>query len=755
LAPDGASAVGLARALRREAVWDQARHAARVAGDDLPVARLAEKRLEPADRAALRGGNVAHAAAMVRRHGDETGNESLVAMWPGMADADVVFSLGRPNEVEWAMDVAARLIETRDRAATVVHNHPTDTPLSSADLDLLLSVPGIGEIHAYGPHGVSIARARAGLRNGEINDLHARVVKPMIGRREVHHMDAYEGFVVALEEAGFLTERRELDNASSRWVDEPSARAFIDTIVGELAKLQKRPLDAEFTRLPAHDRSARVGGPGGMAPLSAGDEGPVAADGPDPLGDRPRGGGDQGPGGARRRGGRALADAARRVAESLGADDFGLVAGDLWSAARDLRGYEEISAPEDFAAALAREIDDVSPAARTILRDPAQISELRQLLDDRADAAAILASPAYQAIEAHVVSQTPTISGPDVDLSRRSYVIDGRPATFVEVEAYLPKMFIADGVGEDRLRIERRAVIVTGYPGSGKSTATGRLADALGAAVVDGDRVKTLIPEYRGGVGTQAVHLESSLLRLGAMGALRDRGVNLVLERVGDDRAAMAAFAQSLTKAGYRVDVVFVDVTADEAVRRMTRRFLASGRYIEASFFTSVMGKPPAVFVDMQGDPVYTSLTRIDANGPPDQAIIADAIGAPDVAAALAARGIGRREQSAGRPVGRSSSGELGSVPGDDGAGSSGSGQAGERSTNLTLPPRLAARDPTLSDLVDELAAARADLDDAEAQGLIDAATAAAARADSPELAQLTARTELARAAAFCLTHGA
>jgi hypothetical protein len=65
---------------------------------------------------------------------------------------------------------------------------------------------------------------------------------------------------------------------------------------------------------------------------------------------------------------------------------------------------------------------------------------------------------------------------------------------------------------------EKRIDIVMGLTGSGKSSQIGHsLAEQYGSMIIDSDLAKVKLPEYNKGIGTQAVHKESSLISEGSV----------------------------------------------------------------------------------------------------------------------------------------------------------------------------------------------------------------------------------------------
>jgi adenylylsulfate kinase-like enzyme len=133
----------------------------------------------------------------------------------------------------------------------------------------------------------------------------------------------------------------------------------------------------------------------------------------------------------------------------------------------------------------------------------------------------------------------------------------------------------AQEAGPDGPLNERRAVIITGPPATGKSTATKRIAPAYRAAVPDGDDAQMVMLEHNQGYPTDTLHPESMALTNEVIRRFIDRGTNLVLPKVGSYAPQIAALKERLEKAGYTVDLVHVQASPEISERRNIQRFYA------------------------------------------------------------------------------------------------------------------------------------------------------------------------------------
>jgi len=141
----------------------------------------------------------------------------------------------------------------------------------------------------------------------------------------------------------------------------------------------------------------------------------------------------------------------------------------------------------------------------------------------------------------------------------------------------------------------RHAVLVLGPPAAGKSTFANPIAKAMGAAVVDADDAKLVIREYQGGVGTVAVHEESSALAGRVASRLIGEGANLVLPKVGAAEASIRNLKKALEAKGYTVDVAHVAANPEISGRRNIGRWLETGRLVDPDYIREVGDKPREV----------------------------------------------------------------------------------------------------------------------------------------------------------------
>ena len=159
---------------------------------------------------------------------------------------------------------------------------------------------------------------------------------------------------------------------------------------------------------------------------------------------------------------------------------------------------------------------------------------------------------------------------------------------------------------------DKTAVIVLGPPASGKSSISNPIARKYDATIIDSDEAKKLLPEYAGGVGANAVHAESKAIIKQMEDIAIDEGDNLVIPTVGENADKIRARVERYRNAGYNVQIVDVQVPAEEAAIRMFRRFYKTGRMIPTDYLNKVGNKPSATYDILREEGIADGYTRLD-----------------------------------------------------------------------------------------------------------------------------------------------
>lgn len=301
-------------------------------------------------------------------------------------------------------------------------------------------------------------------------------------------------------------------------------------------------------------------------------------------------------------------------AEENGATEIGTAAGADRGA--DRQGAE--AAPGEVVA----ETDIFSHGAYNSAAE-ADAAELLRLADI-GDIEGIKASPALARVTAEMQARPTTDSvagyGSQEWMDARGY-IDETGAEIKGVEAaqdYLldnARGLAAKELGIERFEIaaERKAVIVIGPPAAGKSTIANQVAVRMRAAIPDPDEAKKIMPEYDGGIGSNATHEESSFLTRYVMEELMDAGENMVIPKVGGSAKSIERLGADLKEAGYTVDVMLMDVEPAEAFRRMIGRFVKTGRLIPPGYFDEVAQAPARVYQELKAKGEMDGFAKVDS----------------------------------------------------------------------------------------------------------------------------------------------
>lgn len=141
----------------------------------------------------------------------------------------------------------------------------------------------------------------------------------------------------------------------------------------------------------------------------------------------------------------------------------------------------------------------------------------------------------------------------------------------------------------------RRIDIVIGGPGTGKTTSAVKpLADEHGSLIVDSDDAKRELPEFDHGLGSNAVHQESSIIARRIMAKALNAGDNIVFSTIGKSLSTLKSTIETAREQGYDVHVTLVDVPTSEAINRAIKRFYETKQFVDPAFIAKVSDAPAA-----------------------------------------------------------------------------------------------------------------------------------------------------------------
>ena len=130
-----------------------------------------------------------------------------------------------------------------------------------------------------------------------------------------------------------------------------------------------------------------------------------------------------------------------------------------------------------------------------------------------------------------------------------------------------------------------RAILVTGAAAAGKSSVANPIARQYNAAIVDPDEAKKMLPGFDNGMGANAVHPQSKAMTEQLQDELMRDRYNLVIPRIGSNPDNVLKTVEQLKAKGYDVQLLNMDVPAEEAGKRMLLRSAGTGRHIPVNIF--------------------------------------------------------------------------------------------------------------------------------------------------------------------------
>lgn len=259
---------------------------------------------------------------------------------------------------------------------------------------------------------------------------------------------------------------------------------------------------------------------------------------------------------------------------------------------------------------------------------PAQI-KLVEDLNNNVDDAVLMDNEAIRQADAALKAIPETINAPDYGSikwdTERTFNDLRTGDTFTGYQKAIQRLYDDArvlGYVDDKMpvpdapsRFDKKAVIILGPPASGKSSIANPIARRYGAAIIDPDEAKKLLPEFNDGAGATTVHEESGVLAELVMYTALDDGINIVIPKVGGKQETIREYIKILKANGYKVDLVGMDVSYINARNRMFMRFLNTGRYIPLEYVKKVGDEPMNTYNILKKEGLADGYTHIDNNG--------------------------------------------------------------------------------------------------------------------------------------------
>jgi len=178
----------------------------------------------------------------------------------------------------------------------------------------------------------------------------------------------------------------------------------------------------------------------------------------------------------------------------------------------------------------------------------------------------------------------------------------------------------------NRLRKNKKAIILLGLPASGKSTVAQIMSDMQGAYIVDSDFAKRKFPELAFPNGASWTHDESDDLVHekgdGVLARCLQQDANMVIPKVGAKASSIIKVYEILRSHNYDVSLGLVWLEPQKALQRAIKRYQKSKRYVPIFKIIQDDTKPQRVFneliqqLDLEGH-VYLS-SDVPINTPCD-----------------------------------------------------------------------------------------------------------------------------------------
>lgn len=136
----------------------------------------------------------------------------------------------------------------------------------------------------------------------------------------------------------------------------------------------------------------------------------------------------------------------------------------------------------------------------------------------------------------------------------------------------------------NRVRFNKKAIILLGLPASGKSTVAQVMSDMQGAYIIDSDFAKRKFPELAFPNGANWTHEESDNLVYaeddGVFAKCLEQGANIVIPKVGSNPESIKSIYETLIGQNYSISLGLVWLEPAKALQRAIKRYQASKRYV-------------------------------------------------------------------------------------------------------------------------------------------------------------------------------
>lgn len=166
---------------------------------------------------------------------------------------------------------------------------------------------------------------------------------------------------------------------------------------------------------------------------------------------------------------------------------------------------------------------------------------------------------------------------------------------------------------------DKKVVILTGLPASGKSTLANVIAKEFNSYLIDSDIAKRKFPEFQDEFGASLVHREASDITFGGEQNLQDycinNGYNMVIPTIGNNVSSLRELRDEFIEKGFKVHLILVSLEREKACDRALKRFMKTTRYVPLSLiFDGYANDPILSYYRIKNDSEWESVSKVSSD---------------------------------------------------------------------------------------------------------------------------------------------
>jgi hypothetical protein len=181
------------------------------------------------------------------------------------------------------------------------------------------------------------------------------------------------------------------------------------------------------------------------------------------------------------------------------------------------------------------------------------------------------------------------------------------------------------------LSSQKKAFYIIGPPAAGKSGIANKIADEVGAYILDSDYAKRKLPEFKNQISSASlVHEESDALIFNYKGEGEnllkyciESNYNIVIPKIGNDINKILSFCSSLKEYfEYSIFLISVDLDRAKATMRAYNRYMETKRYVPLALIFDGYGNEPTLNyfkIKQQKTDIFSGYAQISTDVPLNQ----------------------------------------------------------------------------------------------------------------------------------------